>query len=364
MKIAIDARELRTSTGRYVERLLHYLQQIDITHDYVVLLKPADINGWKASNPKFTVVACPHKEFSFAEQLAFKKQLDMLGVDLVHFAMVQQPISYRGKVVTTMHDLTTTRFRNPVKNSLIYSIKQQVYKQVTVRAARKSAAIFTPSEFVKKDIVQFTRVDPSKISVTYEAADMFDAQAKPVPALEQKDFIMFNGRPLPHKNLRRLIEAFAQIHGRHPDLYLMIGGKKDASQTSYMTLAERLGVSNRVVLTDWISDGQLRWSMEHTKAYVWPSLSEGFGLPPLEAMLYGAPVASSNVTCMPEILGNAAHYFDPYDTTAIAHAIDELLTDKMLRQRLITAGKVRAASYSWERMARQTLNVYKKVLGE
>jgi glycosyltransferase involved in cell wall biosynthesis len=263
-----------------------------------------------------------------------------------------------------MHDLTTTRFRNPIKNQLVYAIKQQIYKQVTVRAARKSAAIFTPSEFVKKDVAEFTDVSPSKISVTYEAADIFDDQAISIPALEQKQFIMFNGRPLPHKNLHRLIEAFAQLHGRHPELYLMIGGKKDASQASYVALANRLGISNRVVITDWISDGQLKWAMKHTKAYVWPSLSEGFGLPPLEAMLYGAPVASSNATCMPEILGDAAHYFDPYDITAIADAIDELLTNKDLRQQLIVAGKAHAATYSWERMARQTLEVYKKVLGE
>ncbi len=347
MKIVIDARELRTSTGRYVERLLHYLQQLDTSHDYVVLLKPPDIASWQASNPRFSAVACPHKEFTFSEQLAFKQQLDDLRADLVHFTMVQQPILYRGKVVTTMHDLTTTRFRNPTKNALIFTIKQRVYGWVARRAARKSAAVLTPSRFVKDDIVRFTGISPSKITVTREAADTFDDTAAVIPALEHKQFIMFVGRPLPHKNLRRLIEAFAQLHGRHPDLYLMIGGKKDASQDSYEALANRLGVGDRVILTDWISDGQLKWAMEQTKAYVWPSLSEGFGLPPLEAMLYGVPVVSSNASCMPEILGQAAHYFDPYDVTAIADAIDEVVTDKALRERLIVAGKTQAAGYSW-----------------
>ena len=112
-KIVIDARELRTSTGRYVERLINYLQDIDQTNDYVILLKPKDINTWRTKNEHFIAVECSHDEFSFAEQIAFKHQLEKLKPDLVHFGMVQQPVMYSGKVVTTIHDLTTVRFDNP-----------------------------------------------------------------------------------------------------------------------------------------------------------------------------------------------------------------------------------------------------------
>ena len=364
MKIAIDARGLRTSTGRYVERLLHYLQQIDHDHDYVALLKPEDMDGWQPANPRFTKVACPHREFSFDEQLGFKKQLEELRPDLVHFSMVQQPIFYRGKVVTTMHDLTTVRFRNPTKNPIVFTIKQQVYKWVNKWAAHKSLAIITPTQFVKDDIVQFTGVKPDKITVTHEAVDEFDELAVPIPAFVDKQFIMFNGRPHPHKNLRRLIQAFAELHPKHPDLYLMIAGKKDASQVAYTALAEELGVGRWVVLTDWITDGQLKWAMQHTRAYIYPSLSEGFGLPPLEAMINGAPVLASNATCLPEVLGNAAHYFDPYDVQAMANAIDEVLTKERLREKLVEAGKQQIKKYSWKRMAEQTLEVYRHALNE
>jgi len=117
VKIVIDARTLRTSTGRYIERLIHYLQKIDNKNNYVILLKPKDFDDWQPSNPRFKKVICPYKEYPFAEQIDFKKQLESLHPDLVHFAMVQQPVWYNASpVVTTMQDLTTVRFRNPDKN--------------------------------------------------------------------------------------------------------------------------------------------------------------------------------------------------------------------------------------------------------
>jgi len=111
-----------------------------------------------------------------------------------------------------------------------------------------------------------------------------------------------------------------------------------------------------------VSEGELRWLYEHCAAYVFPSLSEGFGLPGLEAMQHGAPVVSSNATCLPEVYGDAAHYFDPLDVQAMADAINEVITDKDLRARLIAAGHTQAATYSWKRMAEQTLAVYKTAL--
>jgi glycosyltransferase involved in cell wall biosynthesis len=320
------------------------------------------MDGWVASNPRFVKIACPHKEFTFDEQIGLKRQLDGLGADLVHFAMVQQPIWYRGRVVTTMHDLTTMRFRNPTKNTLIFAVKQQVYKWVVKKAARKSEAIITPTQFVKDDVVHYTKVDPNKVTVTHEAADVFEDPPDPMPAFLDKSYIMFNGRPQPHKNLRRLIEAFAKLHQKYPNLYLMIAGKEDASYQSYVDLAKELGVSKHVILTGWITDGQLKWAMQRAKAYIYPGLSEGFGLPPLEAMLYGAPVVTSNNTSMPEVLGKAAHYFDPFSVDSMTQAIDEVLTDNELRQKLIAAGKKQVAKYSWKRMAEQTLGVYESVL--
>ena len=360
-KIVIDARELRTSTGRYIERLLNYLQEIDQTNNYVVLLKPKDINGWRTKNEHFMAVECPHDEFSFDEQLGFKKQLEQLKPDLVHFGMVQQPVLYSGTVITTIHDLTTIRFINPAKNKLVFKLKQSIYKEVIRRAARKSAAVITPTQFVKNDLVAFTKIDPSKVLVTLEAADMIQSPADPLPDLQNKKFIMYVGRPTPHKNLERLISAFQILQASHPALCLVLAGKTDANYLRIAALVTAKNIKN-VVFTDFISEGQLRWLYEHCAAYVFPSLSEGFGLPGLEAMMHGAPVVSSGATCLPEVLGEAAHYFDATDVTAMADAINEVLSDKELRSRLITAGHTRAAEFSWRRMAEQTLALYTDVL--
>lgn len=362
-RIVIDARTLRTSTGRYVERLLYYLQEIDHEHEYMVLLKPQDVAGWNPRRSNFNKLVCPHKEFGFDEQMGFKKQLNGLNADLVHFAMAQQPIWYHGNVVTTIHDLTTMRFSNPAKNSAIFTFKQQVYKYVVWRAAHKSAALITPSQFVAEDVVRYTGVKPDKITVTYEAADDISESPSTVSKLAGKRFLMYIGRPMTHKNLERLIEAFQILRARHPDLVLVLAGRKDANYERIEDEAYVQGIKN-LYFTGFVSDKRLRWLYEHCEAYVFPSLSEGFGLPGLEAMRHGAPVVSSNATCLPEIYGDAAHYFDPEDVPAMADAINEVLTDKGLRKNLIKRGYAQTDKYSWRRMAEQTLAIYKQVLDQ
>ncbi|HSX27186.1 MAG TPA: glycosyltransferase, partial [Patescibacteria group bacterium] len=187
-KIVIDARELRTTTGRYVERLLHYLQEIDNEHKYVVLLKPKDLEEWKPKNRKFAGMACYFKEFTFAEQIGLLKQIRDINADLVHFPMAQQPILYRGPVVTTMNDLTTVRFRNPTKNWLVFTIKRWVYIWVNKIVARKSKALLTYSEFVKEDVAKFAHVNSRKITVTYLAADKITDEPEPIEELAGKRF--------------------------------------------------------------------------------------------------------------------------------------------------------------------------------
>lgn len=360
-RIVIDGRELRTSSGRYVERLLYYLQTLDQDHSYSVLLKPEDMEGWRPSSPNFQKVACPYKEFSLGEQLGLRRQIRGLKADLVHFPFAQQPVWYRGKVVTTIQDLTALRFDNPAKNRLVFRFKQQVYKYAVKRVARKSARLVTPSRFVKDDLVGFSGVQPDKITVTHEAADTIKQAPEPLADLEGKQFIMYVGRPTPHKNLERLIEAFGQLKTRHPDLLLVLAGKQDAN---YQRIKDGIQKANKegIVFTGFVSEGQLRWLYEHCVAYVFPSLSEGFGLPGLEAMRHGAPVVSSNATCLPEVYGDAAQYFDPLDTQAMANAINHVLTDVALRSKLIQNGHQQVQKYSWQRMAEQTLEVYKKSL--
>jgi glycosyltransferase involved in cell wall biosynthesis len=362
LKIVIDARELRTSTGRYVERLLHYLQQIDQEHEYTVLLTPKDIDGWQPTNPHFTKLACPYKEFTFAEQLGLLRQINSLEADLVHFAMTQQPVLYRGRVVTTIHDLTTARFRNPTKNWLVFTIKQQVYKWVIRRVAKKSVRVLTASAFVKDDVVAYTRINPGKVMVTYEAADKITVAPESVSGLEQASFLLYVGRPQPHKNLERLVQAFAVAQESHQDLRLVLAGKTDDNYKRLEAWVEKQGIQN-VVFTGFVTEGQLRWLYEHARAYVFPSLSEGFGLPGLEAMQYGLPVVSSNATCLPEIYKSAALYFDPKDINDMADKISAVLDNPDLARQLAKEGQELVKTYSWHRTAEQTLAVYNEVLG-
>lgn len=361
--IVIDARELRTSTGRYVERLLHYLQEIDTVNDYSVLLKPADFDGWNPINPRFKKVSCPYKEFTWGEQFGLKKQIESLRPDLVHFCLPQQPAFYKGPVVTTIHDLTTLRFTNPDKNWLVFKFKQQVYRWLMKRVARKSAAVLTGAEFVKQDVVKFAKIDPGKITVTYEAADPITEAADPIKDLQGLEFIMYVGRPTPHKNLDRLIEAFRTLQQQNPNLWLVLAGRTDRNYERFAQKLQKRGTTN-VYFTDYVSDGQLRWLYENTLVYVFPSLSEGFGLPGLEAMVHDAPVVSSNATCLPEVYGDAAIYFDPLNTQEIADAIQKVLSDENLKNNLIKKGKQQAAKYSWQHMAAQTLETYKKSLSQ
>jgi glycosyltransferase involved in cell wall biosynthesis len=321
------------------------------------------MDSWGPASSNFQKVVCPYKEFSFSEQLDFKRQLDKLKADLVHFPMTQQPARYKGKVVTTINDLTTTRFTNPSKNRLGFWLKQRVYIWLTRHVAKKSEALITYSQFVKDDVVRFAKVSPEKITVIPLAADPIEDKPEPLHALADKRFIMYVGRPLPHKNLERLIEAFVKIKATHPDVVLVLAGKKDPVYRQIESDVARRTIKN-VIFTDYVTEGRLRWLYENCSAYVFPSLSEGFGLPGLEAMIHGAPVVSSNATCLPEVYGDAAHYFDPTDIQAMADAINEVLTDKDLRLKLTKSGHDQAAKYSWEQTAAQTLAIYSQALGE
>lgn len=363
-KIVIDAREWSTSTGRYINKLVRCLEELDQQNEYSVLLKPSDIRNWEPRNLNFKKLTSPYREFGFGEQIGFKRQLTKLKADLVHFGMTQQPILYRGRTITTIHDLTTARFKNPTKNPLTFAFKQHVYRRVIKRVSKHSSLIIVPSEFVKQDLIHFTGVKPEKIVVTYEAADQISEAAMPLSELsgDKKQFIMYIGRSTPHKNLERLIEAFRLIQPQHNELLLVLAGKKDANYQRIQKKVDKNAIKN-VIFTDFVSEGQLRWLYENCEAYIFPSLSEGFGLPGLEAMLHGAPVISSNASCLPEIYGDAVYYFDPLNIQSMADAINAVLINRNVRSELIQKGRQQAAKYSWQSMAERTLQVYKEVLG-
>lgn len=358
--IAIDARIINSSTGRYVERLLNYLQEIDTTNLYSVLILEKDRNYWKPTSKNFTVRVADFKNYSIAEQIGFKKLLDQLAPDLVHFCMPQQPIFYHGNHVTTFHDLTLFKTYNSDKNWLVYHFKQVIGRFVFKHAAKSSNQIIVPSNFTKKELLKFVKIPAKKITITYEAADVYVDKLTTYKHPFKK-FILYVGQQSDYKNIRRLGDAHQKLLKNHPDLGLILVGKLNASAKNNQKYFNEKNYKN-ILFTDFIPDDQRDWLYTKTVAYVFPSLMEGFGLPGLEAMGYGAPVISSNTTCLPEIYGDAALYFNPNNTDDMVRAINEVLTDKELQADLIQKGYQQIKKYSWKDTAKQTYAVYMKAL--
>ncbi len=367
-RIAIDARIISTTTGRYVERLVTYLQRIDDENEYLVLVKKKDLDYWKPEQKNFKVVEADFQEFSFSEQIGFYRFLNGLGADLVHFTMPHHPILYRRPFVTTVHDLTMfSPLMTPgstIKNSLIYKLKLPVYSYVFKRSARKAESVITDTANTKIDLVRkVSHFDPENANVVYLAADKIPAKAEAVKKLEGKDFLFFVGRAWPYKNIQLLIDAYAIAKEKHPKLQLALAGKKESFYEELEAYAKARGIKD-VHFLGFVSEGELRWLYENATAYVFPSLAEGFGLPGLEAMIHGAPVLSSSATCLPEVYDDGALYFDPYKPGELADLVCKLLSHPGLRRNLIKDGQKRASEFSWAKMAKQTHEIYMSALAD
>lgn len=360
--IAIDARIINSSTGRYVERLIHYLEKIDTTNTYSILVPTKDKDFYTPTNPNFSIQTVDFKNYSFAEQSGFLKYLNTLNADLVHFCMPQQPVLYKGRTVTTFHDLTLLNTYNSDKNWLVFHAKQLVGRAVFHMVAGKSTRIITPTWTVKRELEAFHKGIENKTVVTYEAADKLQAGKVTPYDTPYKKFLLYVGQQSDYKNIKRLGDAHQKLLDKHPDLGLILVGRVNKSAQMTKDYFEKNNYQN-IHFTGFVEDDQRDWLYENCAAYVFPSLMEGFGLPPLEAMQYDAPVVSSNTSCMPEVLGEAAHYFTPTNSDDIARAVDEVLTDDTLRLGLMEKGKLQRQKYSWQKMAEETLEQYKIALG-
>lgn len=363
--IVIDARIRRSSTGRYVDRLLQHLQDADTYHNYTVLVQPDD--DWKPHNPNFKTVPCKYAQFSFnpLDQFGFAWQLYKLHPSLVHFTMTQQPLLYLGRTVTTSHDTTMYRFvRRGTTPLPIYKFKMWSYRFLVWFSHRKSSHIIVPTRTVAEEFAKLQPFTRKKLVVTYESSEPPLPVRAIKPASVDGDFILYVGTAFPHKNLPELIEAFDILHKKNPKLKLVLTGKREKHYEELEAWAIKRSSYSNIVFTGFVTDPELKWLYEHCKAYVFASLSEGFGLPPLEAMAHGAPVASSNASCMPEVYGKAAHYFDAKSPQDTADKIDEVLHDASLRKTLVENGHKRLRQFSWRRMADETLTVYKASLLE
>jgi glycosyltransferase involved in cell wall biosynthesis len=362
--IVVDARIRNSSTGRYHDRLVEHLQAVDKDNHYSILVQPSDT--WQPTAKNFARVDCPYAQFSFnpMDQIRFPQLLNSLKPDLVHFPMNQQPVFYSGKVVTSTLDLTMLRFTRPGKTPLpIFWLKMLGYRFLFWHSNKKSKAIITITNYVKDELAKKYPFTKGKTTTTYCAAEPVLAAEAAKPNIENlENFILYVGAAFPHKNLEKLIESFELLQTSQPELKLVLAGKKEYYYEQLEKVVAKSPAREKIVFTGFVSDAELKWLYQNALVYVFPSLSEGFGLPGLEAMVHGCPVVSSNATCLPEVYGDAAVYFDPNSAQDMADKITSVLSDESLRKELVEKGYIQAKKYSWRRMAEQTLEVYSQVL--
>ena len=360
MNIVFDARWLgRTGIGRYAEELLAQLQQLDQVNEYQVLLLPEHFATWKPVAPNFHPVRTTSDVYTWQEQLLLPWQIWRLKPDLVHFTSFNLPIFYPGRFVATIHDLTLVRFKNVrggLLKRLIYEFKYWVMRGILRVVTARAERIIAPCEFTKDDILRHYRIPPTHVTVTYESVGkVYD---KPTPLKLPEKFIMYLGNTYPYKNIGRLIEAFAATKARHQDTKLVLAGNTPYFTDQLKLQAKKLGVERDVMFLGRISDGEAATTYHQAQLFVFPSLYEGFGLMGLEAMTLGTPVLAARASCLPEIYGDAAAYCDPMNVHDIAKQIDFLLDHPERREELRAAGRRQVKTYSWKKMAQETLAVY------
>ena len=290
-----------------------------------------------------------------AEQTLLAKEVGNRQVELLHNLFTTAPALPRVPQVTTIHDVIYRRFPETHGGVLGKGLAALVWV-----AARRSQRVIAPSEAAKTDIVRFLGVPLERVDVTYEGpglpqgATMVEANVRRELELGGAPIVLTVSAKRPHKNLERLFEAFADLDG---DAVLVVPGYETSFEAEL-----RRKAGDRVRFTGWLEDDVLDGLYRAATCLVFPSLAEGFGLPVLDALVRGTPVATSNATSLPEVAGDAALYFDPEDVGAIAAAIRRLLADEALRARLSAAGPRQAAKFTWARTAEATLESYRRAL--
>lgn len=369
MKILIDGRWiLQTGIGRYIYQTLEQVLLLDSKNEYILMVRSKDKDKIKLQAPNLFLLPVDIDWYGFSEQTALLKVINEQKPDLVHFTNFNFPLRYKGKFVITVHDLTLLHFQNVRKKLVskpVYAAKDKVMRVVLSQGIKRAKAVFVPSEYVKEDIAKSYKVRRNKIIVIHEAASTTLKRSKIELAKHgiNKPFLLYVGNAYPHKNLERLIIAFGELVTKYVlDYQLVVAGRKDDFHQALEEEVQKSGLSNRVVFTDFVTDVELVGLYKNAAAYVFPSLSEGFGLPGLEAMSYGVPVIASNATCLPEILGDAAVYFNPKSVSSIAKSISQVLADKDKQAKMIKKGYTQVKKYNWRKTAKITVATYEKVL--
>ena len=361
--LVIDARIIETSTGRYMQRLLENLHDHHVDKfRYTVLIPSKHVPKWSARLPKFSVIGADQKWYTISEQWSFFWLLRSLKADLVHFTMPQQPLLYFSPAVTTIHDTILLRIDNiDDMNPYVYKFKKAVFTFLVRVVISRAKGIFTPTQRAKQDLVDFSHTAHlEKIHVTPLSGEPSDDPVAPIEVLENQKYFVFIGNAFPYKNIQRIIDAFAVFKESHPDYHLALAGKKEFFYEELENKVVERGLQD-VHFLGFISDGEKRWVLQNAVAFITASKEEGFGIPLFEAMYENCPALSSNASCLPEVGGDAALYFNPDSTEELVALMERVSADETLRQELIQKGKARVSEFSWKKTVELTMAVYKDV---
>jgi glycosyltransferase involved in cell wall biosynthesis len=368
VRIGIDARKLHDfGIGTYIRNLVRELAKIDRESEYVLLTRPDDVGVAASLGENFRAVAVRSGQYSIAEQISIPLAAKRERLDLFHATHYVLPALTPSKTVVTIHDCIHLMFPEYQRHRLGYA-----YARASLyTAAHKSDRIFTVSEQSKRDILKFFKVPPDKIVVTPNA---IDDRFRELPSEEHvmqtreryqlsHSYLLYVGNIKPHKNLERLIEAFhlVRTQGRG-ELELIIIGDEISKLQALRRAVHKYDIHRYVRFLGYVPDKTLAVLYRLASVFVFPSLYEGFGLPPLEAMASGTPVVTSNVSSLPEVVGDAAILVDPYSAEAIADGILTVLRSTHLREELRQRGLKRAQEYSWARSVHRVREIYGQVL--
>ena len=371
LHIAIDARRIRDfGIGTYIRSLVHALGHIDDKNRYTLISAPADVRTLAGLPPNFHSAVYEGSDARALDNIAFPMYLRGLAADLAHIPLNRVPLLMPRPYVVTLHDMANLLYPEG-EQGLYMQLRRYRFRRGLERASR----VIAVSDATKRDLERFVHIPPHRIRRVYNAPDPGFIQPFHEPGSEEHrrileryqiayPFLLYAGNIRRHKNVPRLVEAFAVVRGKlasHPlykDLRLVIIGDTISQYPAVRQAVIKSRVEQMVRFLGFVPFDTLRCFYESAAAFVFPSRYEGFGLPPLEAMACGTPVVASNVSSLPEVVGDAAVLVNPENVFDIARGIEDVLLDEVLRAELIRRGHEQAARFSWERTARQVLDIY------
>lgn len=351
MKIGIDIQTTlgqKTGFGFYVSNLVRELKKVDRDNEYF-LFRPKQDEDLSAP-----------KRFLW-DQVILPRKAKEAKVDILHQPAFSAPIFYRGKVVVTVHDIIAILFGEDIPfGSRLYFARWMPFSY------RRADFIITVSQSTKNDLVSHLGIEEEKIKVIYEAPSETFFKKIPQKEIDKvkqkyqtgKNFLLHIGTLNPRKNLEFLVSVFAEITKTFPQYNLVITGKRGWYYESLFRLVKKLDLGKKVVFPGYVPDEDTPALYQGATIFLFPSLYEGFGLPPLEAMASGVPVVSSNTSSMPEVVAGAGVLLSPKDKSGWVEAIRGLLENKTLLRELQRKGKRQATLFSWQKTALETKKVY------